>query len=207
MARAELPSGLHIDISTEAMRRFAQEEWVYYDGIPDRDPMQVLPEDVLATVSMNSFVNTATKVRTIHRGLATTCNPILATIPPDADLSSYDTDLTTARSLLDAACSVRGVGLAVATKVLFRKRPAYLPMLDSVVVRAYLEALRRPAIKGAGARGAFVMRAFRTDLAAVSQPLAEIETALAAEDTPMTKLRILEILEWMAYEPQGYYRP
>jgi hypothetical protein len=57
-------------------------------------------------------------------------------IPVDADLAIFDLDLSAANRLLTAACAPRGVLLAVATKVLHRKRPGYIPMLDSVIVAA-----------------------------------------------------------------------
>ena len=63
-----LPSGLTVDLSTELLLRFCREEWAYYDGVPDRDPYRILPDDVTVTVAMNSFVDTADKVRTVHRG-------------------------------------------------------------------------------------------------------------------------------------------
>jgi hypothetical protein len=41
-----LPSGLAVDLSTDLLLRFCREEWIYYDGVPDRDPTRILPEDV-----------------------------------------------------------------------------------------------------------------------------------------------------------------
>jgi hypothetical protein len=55
---ATLPSGVQAWFDPDSFRRFGRNEWPYYDGVPDRDPMRILPEDVQVTVSMNSFVNT-----------------------------------------------------------------------------------------------------------------------------------------------------
>jgi hypothetical protein len=92
-------------------------------------------------------------------------------IPVDADLRTFDPELASVRALFDAACAVRGVLMPVATKVLFRKRRGLIPMLDNVVLFAYLDALGRKALKGqsqdgrkAGGVGVFVLKAFRRDL-------------------------------------------
>ena len=208
----ELVSGITVDLG-ESIDRFFEEEWAYYDGLPDRDPMHILPDDVLATVAMNSFVNDAAKVRSVHRGMAEACDPILAHIPPDADLLSFDPELGSARSLFDAACGVRGVLMPVATKVLHRKRPAYVPMLDNVVIDAYLDTAGIGNLRGktqdgktAGGVGVTVLQAFREDLVAATDPLSAKVQQLTAAGTPVTALRLLEVAVWIATEPHGYYR-
>jgi hypothetical protein len=208
-----LPSGLTIDLSPELLLRFCREEWPYYDGVPDRDPNRILPEDVTVTVAMNSFVNTADRVRSVHRGLAAACDPLLPDIPVDADIQSFDVEGTVALELLTAACGRRDVLLPVVTKVLHRKRPAWLPMLDNVIVFAYLDVLRRSGLKArtqegekAAGVGVFVMHAFRKDLESVESEIDGIQEALREEGTPMTAVRVLEVAIWMATEPKGYYR-
>jgi Family of unknown function (DUF6308) len=160
-----LSSGVKAQLASEVLISFCREEWAHYDGVPDRDPTQILPDDVSVTVAMNSFVSTAEKVRSVHRGLAGKCNSTLAAMPVNADLRDHHPDdLADVHELLDRACHVRGVLLAVATKVLWRKRRSLIPMLDSVVVSAYLDALGRSGLKaraehasGAAAVGIFVM--------------------------------------------------
>ena len=207
-----LPSGLTIELG-EPLTRFCAEEWAYYDGIPDRDPNRVLPDDVLVTVAMNSFVNNANQVRVVHRGLAKACDPLLPSIPADADLRTYDPELASVRALFDAACAVRGVLMPVATKVLFRKRRSLIPMLDNVVLFAYLDALGRNALKGqsqdgskAGGVGVFVLKAFRRDLTECWEALEAESARLGEQGWPVTPLRVLEVAVWMATEPRNYYR-
>lgn len=211
MENLTLPSGLTIELGGP-LTRFCAEEWAYYDGIPDRDPNQVLPDDVLATVAMNSFVNTADKVRSVHRGLAEAVNPVLSEIPPDADLRSFDPDLAVASDLLHKSCAVRGVLVATATKVLHRKRRSFIPMLDTVVLDAYLDVLGRPTLVARvesdrwAELGVFVWRVFRRDLTECWEPLEAESLRLGERGWVMTPLRVLEVAVWMATEPQGYYR-
>ena len=214
MAAITLPSGVSAWTDLTSHINFGRNEWPYYDGIPDRDPYRILPDDVQVTVSMNSFVNNANAVRDVHRGLARYRDPILREIPVEADLMTFDPDLSIARRLYDAACTPRGVLLAVATKVLHRKRPRYIPMLDSVIIGAYVDAAGRPAFKGlaaeskekAGTAGTFVMDLFRKDLLATSDQLEPIHRALTSKGAPMTPVRLLEVAVWMANEGNGYYR-
>jgi len=89
---------------------------------------------------VNSRVNSATKVHRVHQGMATNCEPILPSIPQDADLLDLDSLSEPLRELLHAAVQIKGVLIPVATKVLHRKRRSLVPMLDSVVIRHYLSA-------------------------------------------------------------------
>jgi hypothetical protein len=76
------------------MLRFCHEEYAYYDGLPTSDPNRVEPMDVLAAVAINGFYNAnAATLRTVHRGLSSTCDAALTAIPVDADLLAADTSL------------------------------------------------------------------------------------------------------------------
>ncbi len=213
MTFEKLPSGVDALFDETAFARFGRDEWPYYDGIPDRDPNRILPDDVQVTVSMNSFVNTADKVRNVHEGLKRRCESLLCEIPVDATIDVFDDDLSIFRELLDRACTLPGVLLATSTKVFHRKRPGYIPMLDSVLINAYCDAKGRSALKGrsqegehAAGVGVFVMKSFRSDL--LSRPAGLQRVMEATEDVgaPMTKVRALEVAVWMANEERGYYR-
>ena len=56
MAEITHPSGVSAWLDETSFVLFGHNEWPYYDGIPDRDPYLILPDDVQVTVSMNSFV-------------------------------------------------------------------------------------------------------------------------------------------------------
>lgn len=207
VSSTRLASGVPARLAPETLLRFCREEWAYYDGVPDRNPNRVLPEDVSVTVAVNSFVTRADLLRTVHSGLAKACDPLLPGIPVNADLRTFDADLSEAYELLDRACQAREVGLARATKVLHRKRRGFIPMLDSVVVDAYLDALGRPGTRLTEQEvGIFVMKAIRRDLEEALQDVNKVGLALAEAGTPMTHLRILEVGVWIANERRGYYR-
>jgi hypothetical protein len=212
MTTLRTPSGLTIDLG-EPLHRFFKEEWAYYDGIPDRDPDRLLPEDVLTTVAVNSYVNSAPRVRSVHRGLASALDPLLARIPVEADLRDFDPGFVQVRELLAAACAVPYVLVPVATKVLHRKRPSLLPMLDNVILEEYLRLLHRTDIRGrsqdkrrAADIGMLVLAAFRDDLEAGWSDLSAASDELGGKGWPITPVRVLEAASWIAIEPRGYYR-
>jgi len=209
-----LPSGLVIPDALGRLRWFCRGEYAYYDGIGFTDPDRIEPLDVLVTVAMNSFVNSAARVHRVHQGMAAACDPILPQISVDAHLLAPGVDLSLVEALLDGACRVSGVLLPVATKVLHRKRRALIPMLDNVVLGHYLAPPELAPLRGktqdgrqAASVATVVLDLFRTDLTASIVTLQMIGAELALEGPHvLTPVRMLEILIWMETEPLGAYR-
>jgi hypothetical protein len=210
-----LPSGLAIPFKTAAahLLRFFRKEYDYYDRILDRSPDRIEPIDVLATVAMNSFVNNATLVRTVHLGLAGRCDAILPHIPLDADLLTFDPSLGEFERLIDAGVQATKVLVPVATKVLHRKRRNFIPMLDNILIAHYLNAAGRPDLREASpdkrraaAAAVETLRGFREDLRASAAEVGSLRWKLADAGFALTPDRILEVLVWTEVEPQGYYR-
>lgn len=212
MPALELPTGLTIPDVGGRLSAFCAREYAYYDGLPATPPDSVVPLDVLATVSMNSFITNAPQVRRVHRGLAEACDPILPRIPVDADLLTFP-GLDVVDELLHAACQVHGVLLAVATKVLHRKRARLIPMLDTIVLKYFLTATGRDDLipasqdkRRASLAAAEVLRAFSDDLRAALPALEPLLGDLRAAGYEVTPVRALEVLVWTEVEPKGYYR-
>ena len=207
-----LASGCEIASPDERLHRFCVAEYDYYDAIPSSDPNRIDPVDVLATVSVNSFINSAAKVAAVHRGMSHVCEPILGTIPEDADLLTFDA-LPLLEELLHAAVQARWVLIPVATKVLHRKRRLLIPMLDSVVMRHYLAPPEFAALwpkkedkRYAASVAMTVLERFREDLRGAIDPIEEIRRKLAVAGFDLSPVRILEILLWSEVEDRGYYR-
>ena len=135
----DTPSGIHITDAGDRLERFLAKEWRYYDGMPDPDPDHLTMIDILAPVMVNAYIGSgANRIAEIEAGLRATVEPLLASIPADADLRATDVDLAPVRAILAAAITVRGVLAPVATKVLHRKRRSLIPILDNVVLAHYL---------------------------------------------------------------------
>jgi Family of unknown function (DUF6308) len=209
----ELASGCSVESPLDRLKWFCEGEYAYYDAIPSANPNRIDPLDVLVTVAVNSRVNSATAVHRVHQGMATNCEPILATIPEDADLLDLDHRSGPLRELLHAAVQIYGVLIPVATKVLHRKRRSLVPMLDSVVIRHYLSAPEYKSLlpgtesKDKAADVAMVaLRLFRDDLLEARREIEDLQQQLALAGFPLTAVRALEILVWTHTEPAGGYR-
>ncbi len=215
-SRLVLPSGLNISMEDAEARmlRFCQQEYDYYDRIPDMAPNRIEPIDVMVTIAMNSFVNNATMVRLVHRGLAGQCDSIMDRIPVHADLLTFDPQLKVFEQLIHAAVQARQVLVPVATKVLHRKRRGFIPMLDNVVMGHYIDSALRPDLREKSQSkqtAAFVavevLKAFREDLRQGHPQIEAIRAQLLRAGFDLTPVRILEILVWTETELNGYYRP
>lgn len=210
-----LPSGLSFSLEETKSRleRFCRQEFAYYDAVVDHAPSRIEPIDVMVTKAMNSRVNEADQIRSVHRGLAGRCDSLLPKIPIDADLMTYDPQLSQFRELMHAAVQSSGVLIAVATKVLHRKRRNYIPMIDSFVIKHYatvrkqFDWIEKSQNKTtAAAVSVEVVKAFREDLWHAMPHIATIRTSLMRAGFDLTPVRILEVLIWTQVEPNRYYR-
>ena len=104
------------------------------------------------------------------------------------------------RNLFDAFADIRGVGLSKATKVLHPKRPALIPMLDSVVQRYLAEddpSTRSPF----GGRALELVRSYKRDLDRNRAALRAVRRELVRRGYDLTEVRILDLLIWSAQTP------
>jgi Family of unknown function (DUF6308) len=99
--------------------------------------------------------------------------------------------------LFDAFADIRGVGLSKMTKALHRKRPALIPMLDSVV-QAYLGP---PAPVSFGDRATALVSSYKEDLDRNRAALSEIQRELESREYRLTDVRILDLLIWSVAGP------
>jgi len=94
--------------------------------------------------------------------------------------------------LFGAFAGIRGVGLSKMTKALYPKRPALIPMLDSIVQR-YLEDdddVRAPF----GERALALVRGYRRDLDNNAAAVGAVRQELAGRGYGLTEERILDLL-------------
>jgi hypothetical protein len=99
--------------------------------------------------------------------------------------------------LFDAFADIHGIGFSKMTKALHRKRPALIPILDSVV-QAYLtvdDASTR-SLETFGGRATALVRGYKSDLDRNRAALEEIQRELAGRGHRLTEVRILDILIW-----------
>lgn len=120
----------------------------------------------------------------------------LRELPAGASLAARAVPWAPLAELFDGFGEIHGVGFAKMTKALHGKRPALIPILDSVV-QAYL-AGDDPAHADFGARATALVRSYKRDLDRNRAALREVERALATRGYPLTEVRILDVLIWSA---------
>jgi len=123
----------------------------------------------------------------------------LLAIPPGATLSAAVTSVPwlPLRQLFDAFAGIRGVGLSKMTKALYPKRPALIPMLDSVV-QAYLRDDDLGAQAPFAKRALGLVRGYQRDLDRNRAAVQAVRQELARRGYRLTEVRILDLLIWSA---------
>ena len=83
------------------------------------------------------------------------------------------------------------------TKALHRKRPALIPMLDSVV-QAYLTSddSEQHSSESFAERATTLVRSYKRDLDRNRSALRGIQRELASRECRLTEVRILDLLIW-----------
>ena len=123
----------------------------------------------------------------------------LRKIDPDASLANATTSIPwiPLTLLFDAFADIRGIGFSKMTKALHKKRPALIPMLDSVV-QAYLTRDDRAMLSSGsfGERSTALVRSYKRDLDRNRSALREIQRELASRTLRLTEVRILDLLIW-----------
>ena len=124
----------------------------------------------------------------------------LRSIVPEASLADEAIPWRSLTWLFDAFADISGIGFSKMTKALHPKRPALIPMLDSVV-QAYL-ALDEPKASF-GERATALVASYKHDLDRNLSALREVQRGLATLGCrPLSEVRILDLLVWSAYAPQ-----
>jgi len=125
----------------------------------------------------------------------------LRNVHPDASLADATTSIPwiPLTQLFNAFADIRGIGFSKMTKALHRKRPALIPMLDSVV-QTYLTR-DDPGTRASGSfgeRATALVRSYKRDLDRNRSVLREIQRELARSAYRLSEVRILDLMIWSA---------
>ena len=126
----------------------------------------------------------------------------LRAIGPEDSLAGAAASLpwSSMRQLFDAFAGIRGVGLSKMTKALHPKRPALMPMLDSVVQR-YLAADAPGPEAPFGELALALVRGYPRVLDALRASVREPLRERAKQGHSLTEVRILDLLIWSVSVP------
>jgi Family of unknown function (DUF6308) len=189
-----LRNGVQIDDPLGAVLGFVEAQWAF-DVIEVSGSMSFGEADLRlanrggARISAAEIAAILGRRREIERALRA--------IAPDVSLAGAASSIPWAplRQLFDAFADIRGVGFSKMTKALHRKRPALIPMLDSVV-QTYLgdDDLGRGASFGERALG--LVGGYKRDLNRNRAALRAVRRELASHGYQLSEVRILDLLIW-----------
>jgi hypothetical protein len=126
----------------------------------------------------------------------------LRAIPPDASLAGPKKSIPwpALRQLFGAFADIRGVGVSKTTKALHRKRPALIPLLDSVVQQYLADDDLGPRVPF-GERSLGLVRGYKRDVDRNRASLRAVRRELAGRGHELTEVRILDLLIWSVEVP------
>jgi hypothetical protein len=170
------------------------ETWAYrfYDAVDAGDPDTVTPEDVTATAALHPGLTRSELAWFWDQ--ASELGRWLAQIP-QGDGASEHLDDTVITHVAGLPQRFGDVSLTLLSKVLHRKRPAAIPLIDRASVDWY-----RPVTgqRSSSLAWPVFVRAVHEDVARNEHALDEIGSELAAElSRPLSALRIVDIAIWM----------
>jgi len=119
----------------------------------------------------------------------------LRDIPPGASLSAEVDSVPwlPLRQLFEAFADIRGVGMSKMTKALYPKRPALIPLLDSVV-QTYLRDDNPGAQVPFAERALGLVRGYQRDLHRNQAAVQTVRQDLTGRGYGLTEVRILDLL-------------
>jgi hypothetical protein len=119
----------------------------------------------------------------------------LRAIAPDASLAGAADSVPwlPLGQLFGAFAGIRGVGMSKMTKALYRKRPALIPILDSIVQK-YLEDDDLGSQAPFGERALGLVRGYARDLDDNRAAVGAVRQELAGRGYGLTEVRILDLL-------------
>jgi hypothetical protein len=190
--RGGVEIGNPLDLALEFLAAYSS-----YEGYDSSGPAS-FDESDLRLANRGGARISAAEIAAIleHRG---EIERALRKVHPDASLADATSSIPwlPLTRLFDAFGDIRGVGFSKMTKALHRKRPALIPMLDSVV-QAYLTrddpSARSPG--SFGERATALVRSYKRDLDRNRSALHEIQQELARRTYRLTEVRILDLLIW-----------
>ena len=196
--RIVLRDGLELEDPLEATIRFVEA----FPGYDSRDsPPSSFDESDLRHANRGGARISAAQIAAILERRRR-IESALRSIAPEASLADEFIPWPSLLRLFDAFAEISGIGFSKMTKALHPKRPALIPMLDSVV-QAYLaadEATASPA--SFGARAAALVESYKQDLDQNLDALSQVQRDLLSRGyRPLTEVRILDVLIWSAYAP------
>ncbi|HEY2491208.1 MAG TPA: DUF6308 family protein [Streptosporangiaceae bacterium] len=187
-----LRSGLVIDDPLRVVLGFVEARWRLDVSEPARSASFGEP-DLRRANRDGARISAAEIAAVLERRRA--IERALRAIAPQASLAGAADSVPwlALRQLFDAFADIRGVGFAKTTKALHPKRPALIPLLDSIVQK-YLTGDDPGAEARFAERAIGLVRGYKRDLDRNRAALRAARQHLATRNYELTEVRILDLL-------------
>jgi len=219
MYEIQLPSGLVLKEPQLMIKLFMGMEYLRYDAAEIRQDNNLQKQDIRAANLLNARMRQTAQERLLRKRQS--INDVLTQVPSNLDLwkaGESSPVWQNIEKLLDVICAVHYVGLASATKVLHKKRPRLIPVLDAIIQQYYRQAWHTGHLSSArmsdfsyeAGFGVWLTRCFRQDLLSCEPEISGLCGMLRTLGAALTPVRVLEALIWAEREQgnsgSGYYR-
>lgn len=192
----DLPSGLVIEAIPEKLNGLFSRWYEIYDAVHVARDSVLRPEEIALCIMMNSRMSGNTGLAVWEHRAA--IEAALPHIPPEADLAAADVPWDGIQALLDPFQDIPRAKLGIATKILHKKRPGLIPMLDTLLQGYYRGRLGKARTSTLGGYGVNLMKLFREDLLAVLPEMTALCKIAAEQQKPVTPVRMLDHMVWSA---------
>jgi hypothetical protein len=192
MSAVFLRNGVEIADPRQVVLGFLEAHWSY-DVSEGLGPGSFGEPDLRLANRGGARISAGEIASILERGRA--IEGALDAIAPDASLVRKSVPWMPLEQLFDQFADIRGVGFAKMTKALHRKRPALIPLLDSVVQR-YLQDDDPGAQAPFGERAIRLVRGYKRDLDRNRAAMRALRQELAKHSYEVTEVRILDLLIW-----------
>jgi Family of unknown function (DUF6308) len=196
--KLQIASGLEICDVPEKFEYLLKSGYREYDLAPVEQDCELRAQEASLCVWLNSRIsgNDLAKIWESRRQIELA----LQDVPNDVDLlglaDSRFADLANAVLRLVILTSCHRVRLSKVTKILHKKRPLLIPILDNVITDYYDDGLLAGHRFAENQRSLEHLRSFRNDLESVGKEVRSIKVSLSNMGTELTHCRIAEFLIW-----------
>jgi hypothetical protein len=194
--RVVLRNGVDIKNPVDLALRFL-EAYSSYDGGDATDPVSFAEFDLRLANRGGARISAGEIATILER--RSSIEHSLRSIAPDASLTAAAASVPwpPLGRLFDAFADIRGVGFSKMTKALHPKRPALIPILDSVI-QTYLKEEDLGIETPFAERALALVRGYKRDLDRNRQALRRARKELGRHGYGLTEVRLLDLLIWSA---------
>lgn len=188
------------EASCEERKGIARRGYALYDGFPCQPGNEVGLPEIYSSIGINSRVLSYDAARFLRR--ATEAMPLLAKIPDRTRLEDSSRDqVEAAAELVDLFTREHLIGRGKATKVLHKKRPAFIPVIDDVVFNFLWRNFPYRISENSSMKD--ILLIYKMLLEECSDTLGRVQAVLVQRGFALSTSRVLDFLIWLEWRWLG----